>query len=115
MTAARKDFIVEKGARFYKELALVDNNGSAVTLVGKTIQCVIKESNETDTVLFNLTEANSGIQVLDDANGSVALYITADNTDINVDFGVYKITQIDENYPDEEIERLLEGKIEFIK
>lgn len=116
MVAARQDFVIEKGARFYKEIQLTDDAGTPVTLVGKKIKFTAKESTATSTKLHDLTEDNSGIQVLDDALGNVAIYISAEDTGaIEADYGWYNITEIDEDYPDEEIERLLEGKITYSK
>lgn len=115
MTAARLDLVIEKRAKFYREINLVYSDGSPRSLVGKKIKCIIRESYETETALHTLTEANSGIEVLDDALGKVALVIFADNTDVNADYGVYDVIEYDELFPDEEIDRILQGRITYDK
>lgn len=112
---ARKDFTIEKGIKFYKELQLTKEDGTAKTLVGKEVKCIIKESKETATKLHELTEANGGIEVIDDTNGIFALYIPADDTLVDADFGFYDLLEIDSTYPDTETEKVLYGRITYVK
>ncbi len=115
MTAARLDLIIEKKARFYVELNLVDMNDNPVSLVGKTIEVVIKESLMTETILHHLTETNDGVRVLNDATGKVGLFIGSTATDVEADFGFYTIIRVDPNYPTLDNERLMEGRIIYKK
>lgn len=111
--ALRQDFVIEKGAVFAREINIVDANNAPVSLVGKNIACIIKESLSTSTVLFHLTEANGGVTVVNDAEGKVALYISAADTNVEASHGVYNILRIDDEYPLLDIERILEGRIAF--
>jgi hypothetical protein len=113
--AERFDMVIEKKAKFYKEIDLQDANGNPISSIGRLIKCVIKESYATETILFTLTEENGGILVLDDALGKIALVILSDATDVDADFGVYDLIRIDEIVPLLGNERLLEGKITFSK
>lgn len=115
MTAARQDIVIEKGSRFYKKFQAIQFDGSVRNLVGKKIYCNIKESTATDTYLYQLTEANGGIVVLDDALGIFALLIDADDTEIAADFGVFNVMEEDEINPVEEDDRILQGRVEFSK
>lgn len=115
MTAARYDFIVEKGQKFYQEVQLTYDNGLPRSLVGRKVACKIKESLATDTVLFSLTELNGGIVVVNDSTAVIGMYISADDTNVDVDYGVYTLVEINETYPDTETTRLLEGVLEFRK
>lgn len=115
MTAATLNLEIEKKAKFYKEMQITLSDGSGKSLEGKVIYCNIKESTATDTYLFQLTEANGGIIVLDDSEGRFALSIDADETDISADFGVYNVWEETEAEPETEDERVLQGKIVFSK
>lgn len=115
MVAARKDFIIEKGAKFYKEFQIVLSDGTGKSLVGKKIRCVIKESSATTVLLYELTELNGGIVVIDDSLGHCALYISAEDTLVDADFGVYVVEEIDETYPDDETEWVMRGNIKFVR
>jgi len=108
------NFSIDKNITFTKDIYLT-SGGVPQSLVGKKVRCIIKESYETDTILFDLTEANNGINVLDDAGGQISLYISAADLDITADFGVYSIVSIDETYPLDIINKLLDGKITFVK
>ena len=115
MTAGRQDLIIEKNCKFYQELQIKNEDGTTKSLVGYTVRCIIKESPATSTVLFDLTEGNGGVEVLDDPNASFALSIDADDLDLDasVEYAQYEVLQVDANFPDQEIEKLLWGKILF--
>ena len=113
--ATRQDLTIEKGSKYYKGLNVTDAEGVARSLVGKTIKCTIRESTATSTNLLLLTEANGGVIVLNDALGQVALYISATDTKVEPDYGVYVIEEVDTAYPLLETERLLEGQVTFTK
>jgi hypothetical protein len=81
MTTARLDITISRNKKFSKDFQLTEASGVPKTLVGKKVRMVIKESYETATVLFDLTEANSGIIVVDDAMGQFTANINADDTD----------------------------------
>lgn len=115
MSTPRKDFIFEKKAKVYKEIQLKNNDGTNKSLVGYVVKCIIKESYATDTILFELTEANGGVIVLDDPNASFALAIDADDMDIIAERAVYEVLQIDSNFEDTEITKILKGKITFVE
>ena len=112
---ARHDFVIEKKGKFYKEIDLVNQNREPISLVGREVKCIIKESHATETILHTLTEANGGVIVLDDANGLIALFISSTDTDIQADVGVYDIIRLDPLNPTLDNERILEGKITYSK
>ena len=99
MLPGRFDFTISKKARFYQEINLTDLTNTPVSLVGKTIKCIIKESHNTSTILHTLVEGD-GIEVLDDATGKFAMFIAAEDTDVSADFGVYDVLKVDETYWD---------------
>lgn len=117
--AVRHDFVMEVGAKFYKEFALNLADNNVESLVGFRIQGVIKESLETTTPMFTLTEANGGIVILDDPSGTFAMSIDADAVAAahlaagKPVAGWYVIEKVDENYPTQETQRLLQGRITF--
>lgn len=116
MLAGDRDFTIDKGARWYKEIQLVNENGEPVSLIGMRIRCIVKESTATDTLTFDMTEFNGRVQVINDSQGNVALYLTAEETlSVKEDWGIYRLVQVDENYPEQEIQRLLQGNIEYRK
>lgn len=109
---ARLDFVIEKGAKFHQKIDITADNGLPRDMTGKTIACIIKESIATDTILHNLTEANSGVEILDRSQGKISLNIYADETaEVDVIVGFYTIIEYDNLFPEEEINRLLEGKV----
>ncbi len=113
MTAGNLDFIVEKGAKFSKTLTLEYSNGTTRDLTGKTMKCVIKESTATDTILFTLTEANGGVEIIDATGGELAIHIDADDTNVAVDYGVYTLSEADDDALLTDIEYILKGKVIF--
>lgn len=113
--AERYDFTIEKGAKFYREMNLTTDANAPVSLVGKTLRCQIKESYETETVLHDLTEANGGIDILDDAVGRFALVIGSTDTKVDADYAVYDILKIDTAFPELDNERVLQGQITYLK
>lgn len=113
--SARQDFVIQKRAKFYKELDLTDDLGAPIDLTHKTIRARIKESYATSQFLHDLTVANGGIVVLDSLNGKVALYISAEDTDVDADFGVYDVVEVDNVNYTSDIERFLEGRVEYSK
>lgn len=116
MLAARRDLTIEKKARFVKEFQIMLEDGiTPKTLVGYLVKCVIKESTATETALHTLTEANGGVEIIDDALGKFKLYIPADETDVSADFARYDIVRIDEAFPDEETDRVIWGHIIYTK
>lgn len=115
MTAARLDLIIEKGTKFYRELDLVDQDGDPYTLVGREVKATFRESLNTTTALNLLTEGNGGVIVLDDALGKVALYISATDTQVTPDFGVYDVVVIDSTHPLLDVDRVLEGRVTYTK
>ena len=115
MTAGRLDFIIEKGAKFYRRMQLKNDDGTTRTLEGYVVKCQIRESYETSTILHELTEANGGIEVLDDPNASFAVSIDALYTSPDADYAVYDIIVQNEEFLDREVERVLSGKIIYSK
>lgn len=115
MSSIRIDFVIEKRSRFYKQIDLITNDGVPISLVGKTVEATIKESSATETVLHSLTETNGGIEVIDDALGQIALFISGEYTDVEADIGVYDIKLIDTLTPGIDDERLMEGTITYTK
>lgn len=111
--AVRHDFTIEKRAKFYKEFELSLANLNAESMVGFEIRCYIKESPNTTTILHTLTEANGGVVILDDPSGKFAIQIASEDTDVDADFAWYDIVKIDSAYPDEETQRLIQGKIKY--
>ena len=101
------NLIIPKKAKLYKEFALAQD------LTDKKIYCNIKESTATDTYLFQLTEANNGIVIVNSTNGDIALSIDADDLDITAKVGVYNIWEETESALDTDDKRLIEGKINF--
>lgn len=115
MAAVKRNLTIEKKIKFYQVLQITHPDGTGKNLVGKKIRCMIKESYSTDEYLHDLTEANGGVQVLNDATGEFALYIPADETNKDALTAVYDIVEINEEYPDEETEKVMYGKIIYIK
>lgn len=113
MSAGVFNIEIEKRVKYYQAFDVELDDTTPVSFVGKTLECKIKESYETDEVLHHLTEANGGIIVIDDANGKFALNINADDTNVVPDYGVYTVVAIDSSDPEDERERLLEGKVTF--
>lgn len=115
MAAVRRDLTIEKKMKFYQVLQITHPDGTGKDLTGKKIACRIKESYETEDFLHDLTEANSGVQIIDDETGEFALYIPADDTNVDALTAVYDIVEINEEFPDEETEKVMYGKINYIK
>lgn len=112
--AERVDFIVQKGAKFYQEFQLTEDDGfTPISLAGKKIECNIKKSYNASSSLFNLTEANGGTSRLDAANGIFCISIESNRTNIAINTGVYNIKIIDDDYPTIETERIVEGTLKF--
>lgn len=112
--AERIDFVVQKGAKFYQEFQLTEDDGvTPISLIGKKITCTIKKSYNASTTLFSLTEANEGTSRLDAANGIFCISLTSDVTNVNILTGVYNIKIIDDDYPTIETERIIEGHLRF--
>lgn len=115
MSAGRFDIKIEKGAKYFQAFDIELDDTTPVSLVGKTVECKIKESVETETNIFHLTEANGGILILDDANGRLAVSIDADLTGVEPDYGVYSLYIVTTADPEDEIEHLLYGKVTFME
>ena len=113
IVAERVDLVIQKGAKFYQEFQFVQDDLQPITMVGKTLKCTIKESQKSPLVLHTLTEDNGGMIMLDAAQGSFAMYIEADETNVSVDYGLYDIITIEDDYPTTEIERIIEGKVTY--
>lgn len=113
MGAGSFNIEIEKRAKYYQAFDVTLDDETPVSLVGKTVECKVKESYETTEVLHYLTEANGGILILDDALGKFALVIDADQTNVIPDYGVYDVVIINTSDPTNEIERLLEGKVTY--
>lgn len=113
MTAARLDLVIDKNTQWIQEMDIEFEDTNAVSLVGQSVKMVIKESYSTSTVLLQLTEGNGGVTILDDAGGKFVLTINADDTDMGVDYAVYDLVLVSDTDPEDEIEKLLFGKIEF--
>lgn len=104
---------IEKKVKYYQAFDIELDDGTPVSLVGKTIECIIKESYETSENIFHLTEANGGILVLNDALGKIALVVPASQTNVVQDYGVFDVVAIGSSNPTVERERILEGKVRF--
>lgn len=115
MGAIRFDLVVEKRSQFYKELDVMDEDGNPIDLTSLVLICTIRESLETSTNLFQLTEANGGIVVLDALHGKMALYISSTDTNIVASNGVYDVVQSDPAYPLLDNYRLMHGLVKFSK
>ena len=113
--AERVDIVIQKGAKFYQEFQFVQDDLQPISLAGKTLKCMIKESHKSPTVLHTLTEDNGGMIMLDAANGSFAMHIESDETNVTVDYGIYDIITIEDDYPTTEIERIVEGNVTYTK
>lgn len=107
------DLCIYKGLKFVQALQLF-TDGIERSLVGKKVVAVIKESTETTTELFRLTEGE-GIVIVDDATGDLYLEIPADETDVDADYGIYLVYLEDEALPTTELEPILEGRVVFKK
>ena len=115
MAAVRRGLTIEKKTKFYQELQILLADGTGKNLVGKKIACRIKESYSTEELLHDLTEANGGVNLIDDVTGTFALYIPADETDNDALTAVYEIIEINEEFVEEETEKAMYGKINYIK
>jgi len=113
-TAERIDFIIQKGAKFYQEFQLTEDDGvTPISLVGKKVVCTIKQSFNANNWVHQLTEANEGTTRLDPANGVFCISIPATETNKNMSTAVHNIKLIDDEYPTIETERIIEGKVTY--
>ena len=110
-----KDIAINKGYSFHKLIETNEFDNTDFSLEGYKIECVIKESPNTNTNLFHLTEENGGIYIIDKITGLFSLSIDADKTNVPASNGVYSVLKIDENFPDTEREILIHGNVQFNK
>lgn len=109
----RHDLVVRKGGKFYVEFQQVQDDMTHISLAGKTLKGRVKESLKSPTVLHDLTEANGGLVIVDEANGIFGMLLRSDQTNVTADYGIYDIMAIDDDYPTIESEYIVEGKITY--
>lgn len=115
MTCKIQDLVIDKKSKFFRVFELETTENIPISLNEKTLKCQIKESYSTETNLFELTEANEGIVIIDRTNGIFALNIKSDKTNVDVDYAVYDIVEIETGYVGTENRVLIRGKIHFKK
>lgn len=111
--AERLDLVINKGARFYQEFQLVEDDLSPISIADKTVRCVIRESWKSTTVLFNLTVDNGGVVLDDSLNGVFGLLLNANQTNIAQTVGIYDVLLVDNDHPTLDSDRVVAGKIVF--
>jgi len=114
MTAATFDFKIEQGAKLSKRFQYNDEDGVAVPLTGFSGRMQIRETTADNTILLELTTANS--RIIFEAGaviGQIDWLVGATDTESGtLDWlsGVYDFEIVEDADPDNVI-RLLEGKV----
>lgn len=92
--AAQLDLVIEQGATFTLEIALIDDTSAAIDLSGYTARMSIKRSASDALDLLELTTANNRI-IITGATGLVTLVLTAaETTALEYARGVYDLELI---------------------
>ena len=105
------DFCIYQGATFNPTLTWKDENGTAINLTGYTARMQARVKITDTDPFINLTTENGGI-TLGGAAGTVALYISAEDTADIADSGVYDLELVSSGG---EVNRLLMGNITLSK
>lgn len=107
------DITINKKAKYLQEFQQVDENEDVIPLTAYKVFCDIKKSKNSNTKLFELTEDNSGVDVIDRDNGVFRLQIPADQTDIKADYGFYDVLIKEETKLDTTGIRIMQGSVIF--
>lgn len=114
MTAATKDIVIEKGAKFTQKLKWRDSKKKPVSLNGYSGRMHIRETVTSPDIVIELTSDNGGVSIEPNADtGVIEIFIGATTTQaVSVESGFYDLEIYHDVDPDDVV-RLLEGAVEF--
>lgn len=108
------DIFIEQGADWFLPVAWQDTDGNPLPLTGYTAAMQVRSTPESPDTVFDLTSATGGGIVINEADGTLAVYIPAAQslaaTPPAHDVGVYDLVI---TAPNGQRTRLLAGRVTF--
>ena len=104
MSAGAYDITCEQGATFSRTLTVKDSNGVVRDLSTYTARMHVRRTTSSASTFLELTTENGRISV--NSSGEIALSITATDTALLTDGGVYDLEIVDAS---SNVERVVEG------
>jgi hypothetical protein len=112
MSAGQYNFIIEQGSTFQRTLIYKDENGDPVDLTPYDARMMIKAAKADTEAILSLSNETEGGLTLGGAAGTIAILISAEDTeDLDFDSAYYDL----EIETDEVVTRLLEGTVTLSK
>lgn len=86
MKAAYLDIECDRGSRLIVEFQIINNSGNPVNITNDTFTVIIKESNNTDDILYEALVTKT-----DNITGFITLAICAEDMEFNYPVVIYSI------------------------
>jgi hypothetical protein len=107
MAAGVYNLTIEQGATFRRQFTLRDQSGNPMNLNGFSARMQIRPEIDDEEILVDLSTDDGGITLGGD-EGTIVVYISAEDTEVMDSEGVYDLELI---APGGDVDRILKGRV----